>query len=386
MLALGAASVGAVAAGALVIIPAAGGSPSKSSCSKPAITSLSVDVTDRSAAVKFSIESSTSGEYEAVFKTSGVSGFSGTFSAGAGSFAQGVGGVMPGTHYQGTLTAQNDCGSDSSGIDFRTPKAPPPPQCSGPPTIDDLEVGSVTADAALVTYVIRSDDAATTHVLVAPGGIDISGSVAPPGGVGQAPLSGLATNTAYSVTLVARNGCGESTRQLTFTTLRPPGCVVPPSIGELGVEAIDDRSAFVFYTVHSDWIVTARLAVSLEPATRYSVALTVANDCGQAKASRTFTSEARVAVGVIGSGAVTSRPTGISCTEACVSAFEPGSTVRLTARPAPTWRFVGWGGDCTGAAPTCSLKARNETVKARFRRIPVCAKGQRPTPARACRK
>jgi List-Bact-rpt repeat protein len=407
--ALGAAIVAAVA---FVVVPVAGGSPSKrSGCSGPDITSLAATaITDRSALLVFSFVSpNSSGAYEGVIWSPESGGFGGAFSAPGGTFSASLGSLIPDTHYRGTLTVRNDCGEDSMLIDFRTPKTPPPPPCGGAPAIDDVQVGSVTQDTALVTYSIRSGDAVTAHVLVDPGGIDLAGTFAPPGGAGQAPLSGLAANTAYTVRLVARNGCGESSRQVTFTTVRPTDCSVAPFVDDLRVVAIEERSAAVVYAVRSDGKVTTRVRVSpgtvsrvatlsapgggnriqlarLTPATRYSVALTVTNECGQASARTRFRSFARVAVGVVGSGKVTSRPAGISCTRTCAGPFKPGSTIRLTARPAPNWRFFGWGGDCRGSAPVCSLKARNDTVTARFRLVPACATGQSPTPARPCRR
>ncbi len=56
-----------------------------------------------------------------------------------------------------------------------------------------------------------------------------------------------------------------------------------------------------------------------------------------------------------GSGTVTSLPTGISCGATCASTFDVGSTITLTASPSTGSTFAGWGGGCTGTAPSCTV-------------------------------
>jgi Divergent InlB B-repeat domain len=55
-------------------------------------------------------------------------------------------------------------------------------------------------------------------------------------------------------------------------------------------------------------------------------------------------------VTVAGPGAVSSRPLAISCGAQCTASFEAGAQVTLTAAPDADAVFLGWSGDCTGAA------------------------------------
>ncbi len=56
-----------------------------------------------------------------------------------------------------------------------------------------------------------------------------------------------------------------------------------------------------------------------------------------------------------GQGAVTSQPMGIDCGSTCTSNFDEGTMVTLTATPNAPSVFNGWGADCAGAAPTCTV-------------------------------
>lgn len=65
-----------------------------------------------------------------------------------------------------------------------------------------------------------------------------------------------------------------------------------------------------------------------------------------------------------GSGTVTSNPAGINCGATCSASFTSGSSVTLSAAPAPGSMFTSWGGACTGAA-SCVVSmsaARNVTA------------------------
>ncbi|MEK6851211.1 MAG: hypothetical protein AABY30_01590, partial [Candidatus Thermoplasmatota archaeon] len=54
----------------------------------------------------------------------------------------------------------------------------------------------------------------------------------------------------------------------------------------------------------------------------------------------------------------------------CTAVFPRGTNVTLTATPDPGYEFVGWGGACTGSAPTCTLTMDSDKwVVAYFRKL-----------------
>jgi len=61
-----------------------------------------------------------------------------------------------------------------------------------------------------------------------------------------------------------------------------------------------------------------------------------------------------VAKAGIGSGTVTSSPSGINCGSTCITNFASGTSVTLTAAAASGSTFAGWSGACTGMA-TCTV-------------------------------
>ena len=68
-----------------------------------------------------------------------------------------------------------------------------------------------------------------------------------------------------------------------------------------------------------------------------------------------------------GKGTITGTPGTINCGKACSTSVVAGSAVALTATPEPGFRFVNWGGACTGTAPTCVVTVRSATsVQANF--------------------
>ena len=70
----------------------------------------------------------------------------------------------------------------------------------------------------------------------------------------------------------------------------------------------------------------------------------------------------------IGSGSVTSDPSGINCPTACSASFADGTQVTLTATPGTNFSFAGFnGGGCTGTGTTCVVTvSAATTVNAQF--------------------
>ena len=78
-----------------------------------------------------------------------------------------------------------------------------------------------------------------------------------------------------------------------------------------------------------------------------------------------------LAVLVTGSGSVGSQPAGISCGSTCQADYGVSTAVTLTATPAAGQVFTAWGGDCAGAAPTCTVTmSAARTVTAAFNAPP----------------
>jgi hypothetical protein len=73
-----------------------------------------------------------------------------------------------------------------------------------------------------------------------------------------------------------------------------------------------------------------------------------------------------LAVVIVGSGRVTSKPAGISCPGKCSATFAAGSRVLLTPKAKTRSRFLRWGGACTGAGACRVRVAALTAVAAEF--------------------
>jgi Divergent InlB B-repeat domain len=87
----------------------------------------------------------------------------------------------------------------------------------------------------------------------------------------------------------------------------------------------------------------------------------------------TFTPIYTLSIGRGGSGTVTGTPAGlqntqINCGSNCSAKFAQGTSVTLSATPAPGVNFVSWSGACSGTVPTCSVVISSDTkVQANFK-------------------
>lgn len=77
-----------------------------------------------------------------------------------------------------------------------------------------------------------------------------------------------------------------------------------------------------------------------------------------------------VAVATTGAGRVTSTPAGIDCGTSCSAPFDAGTHLSLIAAPSAGWRFVAWGGACSGTAACDLTVASDVTVSATFSQNP----------------
>lgn len=89
--------------------------------------------------------------------------------------------------------------------------------------------------------------------------------------------------------------------------------------------------------------------------------------CGGGDAKAPVPLTVVVSVRGAGSGTVTSSPAGMSCGSVCTESYPPGTTVTLTARPAPGSGFDRWQGCTSANGPTCTVQlSEPRTVQATF--------------------
>ena len=85
--------------------------------------------------------------------------------------------------------------------------------------------------------------------------------------------------------------------------------------------------------------------------------------------SATFTQVTyALSVGVSGSGAVTSTPSGINCGSTCAASFASGTAVTLNETPASGWVFSVWSGACSGTGSCMVTMNSAASVSATFAR------------------
>jgi uncharacterized repeat protein (TIGR02543 family) len=85
----------------------------------------------------------------------------------------------------------------------------------------------------------------------------------------------------------------------------------------------------------------------------------------QMNVTANFTTIFNLSIGRGGSGTVTATPAGvdraINCGSTCSAKFPQGTTITLTAIPAPGLSFVSWTNGCVSSTPTCTLIIGKDT-------------------------
>ncbi len=92
---------------------------------------------------------------------------------------------------------------------------------------------------------------------------------------------------------------------------------------------------------------------------------TVTMDADRSVAA-TFGFELTVSLAGVGTGRVTSTPSGIDCGSTCAGAFASGTPVTLTATPDPGMEFAGWSGACSGTGSCVVTMDAAQSVTATF--------------------
>ena len=83
-----------------------------------------------------------------------------------------------------------------------------------------------------------------------------------------------------------------------------------------------------------------------------------------------FVSDYSLFVSIVGDGTVSSPDGGIRCGSDCSESYSPATNVTLSAVAATGSIFSGWSGNCTGTAPTCTLRiSESRNVTANFQYV-----------------
>jgi GH25 family lysozyme M1 (1,4-beta-N-acetylmuramidase) len=70
----------------------------------------------------------------------------------------------------------------------------------------------------------------------------------------------------------------------------------------------------------------------------------------------------QLSIGVSGSAGRVTSSVGLTCAGTCSSNVDPGAVITLTAVPNENAYFTGWGGPCSGSAPTCTVTMNGSRV------------------------
>ncbi|MFN7986789.1 MAG: kelch repeat-containing protein [Thermoanaerobaculia bacterium] len=132
--------------------------------------------------------------------------------------------------------------------------------------------------------------------------------------------------------------------------------------GLAGATAVTFNGVAASFAVGSDTQITATV-----PAGATTGPIAVTGPGGTSKSASSFVVTWTLTVTRVGSGSVTSSPSGIDCGTTCAAAFAGGTSVTLTAVASGGSTFAGWSGEGCSGTGTCTVSlTANRAVTATF--------------------
>ena len=288
------------------------------------------------------------------------------------------------------VTVANPNGSVSGALPFTVsqPAAPPP-------ALSSLSPNSATAGGPAFTLTVDGSN------FVSGAAVRWNGAAKPTTYVSgtrvTAAISQADIASAQTAQVTLANPNGSVSGSLPFTVLQP--AAPPPALSSLSPNsATAGGPAFTLTVDGSNFVSGAAVRwngaarpTTFVSSTRVTAAIsqadigsaqtaqvTVANPNGAVSGALAFTVSAAtapttytVSVRKLGTdpsgGYVYSTPRALNCGSTCTVSFGSGSSVTLTAGTTGSTVFAGWGGACTGTAPSCTLTMDgNKSVTATF--------------------
>ena len=296
-------------------------------------------------------------------------------------------GVAPG-HYSLTATARDAAGNSTTATPVVVTVDAPPDTI--PPSIP----GTLTAQVVSSSEIALNWTAATDNVGITGYDLFRNGAFMATTTTTSYQDANLAPLTTYTYTVTARDAAGNESMpspSVSATTLAPPdttppsiptgvtGTMVSTSAVALSWEASTDNVQVAGYHVMRNTVLLATTSTSsyqdsgLSAGVTYTYTVEAYDQAGNTSGPSTPVSltlppsTSTLWVSILGSGRVTSSPTGISCpSPSCSAPYGTGSTVTLTAKPDKRWKFTGWSGACSGTGECVIQLLNDQVVEATF--------------------
>ncbi len=191
------------------------------------------------------------------------------------------------------------------------------------------------------------------------------------------PAGALVGHAVTYTATVTSNGPNDATG-VVITYDLPDGVALASSSASQGLCFGTDTVVCNIGTVANGSSATVDISViPTEPGTIVNTMTVEANEKDSNAANNTATVETTanlpvtfaltVSVTGVGSGGVTSNPSGINCGTACTANYEEGTLLTLTATPSGNSRFAGWsGGSCAGRDTCAITMSADKTATATF--------------------